>query len=182
MGKSLKRGESLDQESDSGTLWRLEQGVVLLQRATADGIPLTQIALPGDLIGLEKLCSQHGASSAIALVECKLSQLDLSGDYNAFAAFMEGYMQQQQRMHDMLRLRTGPVASRLEHLVHMLANSKHDQFKKLNRRDLPPLREMAQIMDATVETISRALKFLFPPAARATMNEAPASHDSVLAA
>lgn len=182
MEKSLKRGESLDQESDSGTLWRLEQGAVLLQNATADGIPLTQIALPGDLIGLETLCSQHGASSAIALVECKLSQLDLSGDFNAFAAFMEGYMQQQQRMHDMLLLRTGPVASRLEHLVRMLANSKHDQFKKLNRRDLPPLREMAQIMDATAETICRALKLLFPAPDRTIMHEVSMRDDTLLAA
>lgn len=104
MEKSLKKGESLFREGDSGTLWRLEQGV--------------------------------------------------SGDFTAFAAVAEGYLQQQQRMHDMSKLRTGSVASRLKYLVQILAKSKDGKLKKLDRKDRPTLREMSQIMDITGETIS----------------------------
>jgi CRP-like cAMP-binding protein len=161
MEKSLKRGESLFREGDSGTLWRVEQGAILLQKATEDGIALTQMALPGDIIGLEGLCNRPYTNSAIALVETKLIQQGVSGDFSAFAAVAEGYLQQQQRMHDMSRLRTGSVASRIKHLVHLLAKSKDGKLRKLDRKELPTLREMSQIMDIAGETICRELKLLF---------------------
>jgi CRP-like cAMP-binding protein len=162
MEKSLKKGESLFNEGDSGTLWRLEQGAILLQKATDDGVALTQMALPGDIIGLEGLFNRPFTNSAVALVETKLIQQGVSGEFSAFAAVAEGYLQQQQRMHDMTKLRTGSVASRLKHLVQMLAKSKDGKRKKLDRKDLPTLREMSHIMDIAGETICRELKSLFP--------------------
>ncbi|MEY4100754.1 MAG: hypothetical protein RL300_1925 [Pseudomonadota bacterium] len=162
MEKSLKKGESLFKEGDSGMLWRVESGVILLQKTTDDGVTLTQMALPGDVIGLEGLCDKPYANSAVALIESKLSQQGLSGDFSAFAAVAEGYMQQQQRMHDMSKLRTGSVASRLEHLVLMLAKCKDGKRHELDRKDLPSLREMSQIMDIACGTICRELKALFP--------------------
>jgi hypothetical protein len=47
MEKSFKKGESLFNEGDSGTLWCMERGAILLQKATEDGVALTQMALPG---------------------------------------------------------------------------------------------------------------------------------------
>lgn len=178
MEKSLKKGESLFKEGDSGTLWRVEQGAILLQKSTEDGVALTQMALPGDIIGLEGLCNRPYTNSAIALVETKLIQQGVSGDFTAFAAVAEGYLQQQQRMHDMSKLRTGSVASRLKHLVHMLAKSKDGNRKKLDRKDLPTLREMSQIMDIAGETICRELKALFPQTGKANPSKASASNDA----
>ena len=178
MEKSLKKGESLFREGDSGTLWRVKQGVILLQKATEDGVALTQMALPGDIIGLEGLCNRPYTNSAIALVETKLTQQGVSGDFSAFAAVAEGYLQQQQRMHDMSNLRTGSVASRLKYLVQILAKSKDGKRKKLDRKDLPTLREMSQIMDITGETICRELKVLFPQAGKANPSKASASNDA----
>ncbi|NCX93784.1 MAG: Crp/Fnr family transcriptional regulator [Gammaproteobacteria bacterium] len=178
MEKSLKRGESLFREGDSGTLWRVEQGAILLQKATEDGIALTQMALPGDIIGVEGLCNRPYTNSAIALVETKLIQQGVSGDFSAFAAVAEGYLQQKQRMHDMSRLRMGSVASRIKHLVHLLAKSKDGKRRKLDRKELPTLREMSQIMDITGETICRELKALFPQASKANPSRASAVNDA----
>ena len=177
MEKSLKKGESLFREGDSGTLWRVEQGAILLQKATEDGVALTQMALPGDIIGLEGLCNRPYTNSAIALIETKLIQQGVSGDFSAFAAVAEGYLQQQLRMHDMSKLRTGSVASRLKYLVQMLAKSKDGKREKLDRKDLPTLREMSQIMDIAGETICRELKALFPHAGKANPSKASAIND-----
>lgn len=171
MEKSLKNGESLFNQGDSGTLWRVEQGAILLQKATDDGVALTQIALPSDIIGLEGLCNQTYTNSAIALVETKLIQQDVSGEFSAFPAVAEGYLQQQQRMHDMSKLRTGSVASRLKYLVQMLAKSKDGKRKKLDRKDLPTLREMAQILDIAGETICRELKALLPQVSKTNQTD-----------
>lgn len=178
MEKSLKKGESLFKEGDSGMLWRVESGAILLQKTTEDEVLLTQLALPGDIIGLEGLCDKPYANSARALVESQLVQQSLSGDFSAFAAVAEGYMQQQQRMHDMSKLRTGSVASRLMHLVQMLARGKDGKRHRLNRKDLPTLREMSQIMDIAGETICRQLKALFPQASKPNRSKATASNDA----
>ena len=182
MEKSLKKGESLFKEGDSGTLWRVEQGAILLQKATEDGVTLTQIALPGDIIGLEGLCNRPYTNSAIALVETTLIQQGVSGEFSAFAAVAEGYLQQQQRMHDMSKLRTGSVASRLKHLVQMLAKSKDGKRRKLDRKDLPTLREMSHIMDIAGETICRELKAVFPQASQMNQRQSCASRDSFVLA
>ena len=182
MEKSLKKGESLFKEGDSGTLWRVEQGAILLQKATEDGVALTQMALPGDIIGLEGLCNRPYTNSAIALVETKLIQQGVSVQFSAFAAVAEGYLQQQQRMHDMSKLRTGSVASRLKHLVQMLAKSKDGKRGKLDRKDLPTLREMSQIMDIAGETICRELKSLFPQTSKTYQTNKSANTDVLVLA
>jgi CRP-like cAMP-binding protein len=171
MDKSIKKGESLFKEGDSGMLWRVESGVILLQKTTDDGVELTQMAIPGDVIGLEGLCDKPYANSAVALVDSKLSQQRLSGEFSAFSAVAEGYMQQQQRMHDMSKLRTGSVASRLKYLIQLLAKGKDGKRQKLDRKDLPTLREMSQIVDITGESICRELKALFPQASRSLENK-----------
>ena len=182
MEKSLKKGESLFKEGDSGTLWRVEQGAILLQKATEDGVTLTQMALPGDIIGLEGLCNRPYTNSAIGLVETRLIQQGVSAEFSAFAAVVEGYLQLQQRMHDMSKLRTGSVASRLKHLVQMLAKSKDGKRRKLDRKDLPTLREMSHIMDIAGETICRELKAVFPQASQMNQRQSCASRDSFVLA
>jgi CRP-like cAMP-binding protein len=164
MKKSLKKGESLFKEGDSGTLWRVEQGAILLQKSTEDGVALTQLALPGDIIGLEGLFNRPFTNSAIALVETKLIQQGVSCEFSAFAAVAEGYLQQQQRMHDMSKLRTGLVSSRLRYLVKLMGDCKSMRGRNLDRKDLPTLRDMSLIIGIASETICRELKALFPQA------------------
>ena len=162
MDKSLKKGESLFKQGDSGMLWRVESGLILLQKTTDDGDELTQIALSGDVIGLEALCDQAYANTAIALIDSHVSRLRVANEFNAFAAMAKGYMQQQQRMHDMSKLRTGSVASRLRHFIQMLSKDLEGKCQSLNRKDLPTLREMSHIIDIADETICRELKAFFP--------------------
>ena len=85
-------------------------------------------------------------------------------------------------MHDMSKLRTGSVASRLKHLVQMLAKSKDGKRRKLDRKDLPTLREMSHIMDIAGETICRELKAVFPQASQMNQRQSCASRDSFVLA
>lgn len=164
MKKTLKKGASLFKEGETGGLWRLEQGVMLLHKTTEEGVHLTQMVLPGDVIGLECLCELPYASTAVALVESRLVRQELSGEFSPFAAVREGYLQQQRRMHEMARLRSGAVADRLRYLVRLLAHGRDGTAVRLDRKDLPTLREMSRILDTAGETICRELKRLFPAA------------------
>lgn len=120
MEKFLKRGRSLFREGDLGTLWRIEQGAVLLQKTTDDGVAMVQLALPGDILGLAGLCNKPDTNTAVALIDSTLSRQFVGADGGLFAVVAEGYLQQQQRVHDMSMLRTGTVASRLRHLLTLL--------------------------------------------------------------
>ena len=64
-------------------------------------------------------------------------------------------------MLDMNGLRTGPVSSRVKVLLQLLAGADPACPSPLDRKDLPSLKEMSQLMDITRETICRELKALF---------------------
>lgn len=180
MEKFLKRGRSLFREGDLGTLWRIEQGAVLLQKTTHDGVAMVQLALPGDILGLEGLCNKPYTNTAVALIDSTLSRQFAGTDGGLFAVVAEAYLQQQQRMHDMSMLRTGTVASRLRHLLALLSRDKRGAQRMLDRSALPTLREMAQIIDIADETICRELKKFYPKSEFKTRHRS-VEHHAVLA-
>ncbi len=178
MEKCLKRGDVLFQEGCMGTLWRIERGALLIQKDTESGPMLSQVALAGDIVGLESLSSRAYANTAVALMDCQVSRQRVSNEFNAFAVMAKGYMQQQQRMHDMSKLRTGSVASRLRHFIQMLSKDLEGKCQSLNRKDLPTLREMSHIIDIADETICRELKAFFPQERKASPLKVDVGNDA----
>lgn len=174
----LRDGASLIfQAGQTGSIWRIVRGVVRLDR---QGGPLrlpVQLALPGDLIGVEALCGQPYQFSAEAVTACELVEIGLQpqgakGNAQRENLLREALLQQQRRCHDMATLRTGSVLQRLAHLLGLLglpwqgaqpvAGGQADAI----RQALPTLREVAELVDANSETVCRVLAQLLPPRSR----------------
>lgn len=166
------------QSGQTGRVWRVRQGIVRLDRQCGPIRLPVQLALPGDLIGVEALCDQPYQFSAEALTACELEPVDIGNGDDRQALSQRArllgdvLLQQQARSHDMATLRTGSVLQRLSHLMSLLglpwqgAQSADGQQVDAIRESLPTLREVAEIIDAKTETVCRALAQLLPPRTR----------------
>ena len=166
------------QAGQTGAVWRVRHGVVRLDRTSGPLSLPVQLALQGDLIGIEALCDQPYQLSAEAFTDCELEPVDLdcAGETDGAALrdalLRQVLLQQQLRSHDMVTLRTGSVMHRLAHLLCLLGlpwqgtltvtSSQADAI----RRSLPTLREVAELVDAKAETVCRVLGQLLPPRSR----------------
>jgi CRP-like cAMP-binding protein len=160
--KTLKRGESLFHSGHFGSVWRLTQGLVRLERVGRDGPSLVQLALPGDLLGVESLFEEPHLYGATALTPVVAREQVLSSELSRFSVIAKGYLQQQRRMHDMMRMRTGCVSERIAHLLNLLSSQSNGLPASLDRRDLPILKDLAFIVDASAETVCRELNAFIP--------------------
>lgn len=175
----VSNGQSpIFQAGQTGRVWRVRQGVVRLDRQCGPVRQPVQLALPGDLIGVEALCDRPYQFSAEALTACELDPVDIDGTDEAQALSQrtrllgDVLLQQQARSQDMAALRTGSVAQRLSHLLHVLGlehamtHAGRTGAADAVRQSLPALRELALLIDAKTETVCRALAQLLPPRSR----------------
>jgi hypothetical protein len=144
-----KAGQDIFQSGQDGPCWRVEEGLVLLDMSEPGGTGFTQLALPGDWLGAEFETEGTYAYRAHALVACVLS-LDTQPD----AATV--WRQHHRRSREAMLLRTGSAPERLKQLLLSLpavdASGGH--------RELPTLKDMAEIIDSAPETVSRILSHL----------------------
>jgi len=157
---------------DCGPLWRVVEGVVRLDRDSGPQRMPVQLALPGDLVGIESLCDLPYQFTATAFKACRLEQVPVTDEAHRQALLRQALLQQQERSHDMATLRTGSVQLRVAHLLQLLglpwqnktalAGAQADAV----RAQLPALRELALMIDAKHETVCRALAQLLPPRSR----------------
>lgn len=173
----LNRGQLLASAGESATLWRVKEGVLRLDQSTHDATILVQLVFPGDLVGVEALCAEPYAYTITALSTCKLAAESVEYDFNRFAAVAQGFMQQQDRTRDMMRMRTGPVRERLAYFLKLLSQNADGSSRKLDRRDLPTHKEIAAILDVASETVCRELNAFMPAKVykRAPLGEAVGS-------
>jgi CRP-like cAMP-binding protein len=158
----VRSGHILGLAGESAPVWRVKTGVFRLQRPCLGGQVDVQLALPGDVIGLEAMVQQVHAFTAVALLDASVEYVHLSDSASLHAVLLEAYAQQQRQMLDLVHLRSGPIAQRLKHLLTLLARTPEGTFKTLQRDDLPTLRDMAQIVDSALETVCRELNALLP--------------------
>jgi CRP-like cAMP-binding protein len=155
---------------ESGPLWRLQEGLVRLDRHHGGARQAVQLALPGDLIGVEALCGRSYQFSAVAFMPSRLERVALDGRSAAREPLLQqALLQHQTRCLDMAALRTGTVPQRIAHLLRLLGFDRQvaqhdcDDCARLIRQTLPTLREVAHMVDAKTETVCRALAQLLPP-------------------
>jgi Cyclic nucleotide-binding domain len=160
--KIVKRGEVLVSAGHAGSVWRVTEGVFKLEKVEPQGLTLSQLALPGDLIGAESLCGEACAFTVTALSMGKLASQDIQGELSKFATLAKAYLQQQRRAIDTMKLREGPVKDRIGHFLTLFARNADGTHRDLDRSDLPALRELATILDSTCETVCRELKAYIP--------------------
>jgi hypothetical protein len=158
----VNRGQSLLAAGDVGPVWRVTQGVFKLERQGQDGQILVQLAQAGDLIGVESLCAEPYAFTAVALVAAQAQPLVANQDLDRFNTMTQAFMQQQRQTCDMHRLRTGSIVQRLAYLLTVLGKQADGRVLPVQRKELPTLKEMARVVDATFETVCRELNTLLP--------------------
>lgn len=177
----LNHGKLLAQAGELGTLWRVQEGVLRLDQVGCEDTILVQLAFPGDLVGVESLCSQPYAYTVTALTTCVLAEQNVSYDLARFSAVTQGFMQQQERMKDMMRLRTGTVKERLAYFLKLLAHNADGATRELERRDLPTHKEVAAIIGTATETVCRELNAFLPAKTYKRTTKSVAWSESTLA-
>jgi hypothetical protein len=157
---------------ESGPVWRVVQGIVRLDRHSGPVCQPVQLALPGDLIGIEALCDQPYQLGASAFTPCRLEAV-CSEDLSMHRPLLQqALLQHMERSQDMAQLRTGSVLQRLAHLLALMGlNVTSLGYAQPGEADairqaLPALREVALLVDAKTETVCRALAQLLPPRSR----------------
>ena len=159
---SVSRGQSLLAAGGVGPVWRVTQGVFKLERHGQDGQILVQLAQAGDLIGMESLCAEPYAFTAVALVAAQAKPLAAGQDLDRYTTMTQGFLQQQRQTCDMHRLRTGSIVQRLAYLLTVLGKQADGRVLPVLRKELPTLKEMARVVDSTFETVCRELNTLLP--------------------
>lgn len=159
---NVSRGQSLLTAGGAGPVWRVTQGVFKLERQGQDGQILVQLAQAGDLIGVESLCAEPYAFTAVALVAAQAQVHGVACDPDRYTTMTKGFLQQQRQTCDMHRLRTGPIVQRLAYLLTVLGQQADGRVRPVSRKELPTLKEMARVVDSTFETVCRELNTLLP--------------------
>jgi len=170
--RAFTRADPVWTAGDAGPLWRLTHGVLRLDRPLsalhADAGSLVQLALPGDLVGLESLCAEPYRLNAHAFTSVRLEAVDTTSPAEREQCLQQAVMQLQRRSLDMTALRTGPVPERVAQLMCLLGHENHlgaggsVAMGDAIRATLPRLRELADVVDAKPETVCRALSVLLP--------------------
>ena len=156
---NLAPGQALLYAGQRGALWRIVSGALRIERCGDGASALIQLALPGDCVGLEALLGQPYAVNVSALVASTVRIEPVGDDAARLAVLGELLAQQQRQAQEMARLRSGSAAERVSCLVRKLGGGI---VNPQARKTLPPLKEMAPIVDVAPETICRELKRLLP--------------------
>lgn len=158
----LSRGKLLAHAGEMGALWRIQEGVLRVEQVSHDDTILVQLAFPGDLVGVESVCAEPYAYTLSALTACELVALPVDTDFARYSAVAQGFMQQQERTRDMMRLRTGSVHERLAYFLKLLSRNADGSTRALERSDMPTHKQVANIIGTAPETVCRELNAFLP--------------------
>jgi CRP-like cAMP-binding protein len=159
---SIKRGETLTFAGGVGPVWRVTHGVFKLESYEGENCALIQLAKPGDLIGVEVLCHKAYAYTVRAIVDAEVEIHLASHAHSDPSILVQAFLQQQRQTFDMYKLRTGSISTRLSYLMSLLKYRLDGEQANIQRTDLPTLKDIAKVIDATVETVCRDLNDLIP--------------------
>jgi CRP-like cAMP-binding protein len=136
-------------------MWRVRSGAVRIDSASADETGrFMRLALPGDVIGVEQWVGTDDRLSFRALTEVQLEPVSASGT-EMMQLLMETVVVAHQRCREVVSLRTGAVSQRVKTLLLMFAEAVSPQATRGSDIALPNLSDMADLLDAAPETVSR---------------------------
>jgi CRP-like cAMP-binding protein len=145
----VARGKVHEPGDPCTRVWRVCHGALRLDQVDAQGVRFAGLALPGDLVGAESLLMGRYAYAVRALVPSVLEPWEPMADQRTQEALTRSLMQVQQRTADLMALRSGSAEQRVARLILMMAAQADEQFVR------PILRDVADITDMTVESVSR---------------------------
>ena len=155
--KELCAGEQLFRAGDYGCVWQVAKGLIRFEMEDLSGTGLVHLAQSGDLIGAESVLSQPYTFGATAVVASQLKKVNLDTEVHRVLVLATAFQQGQQRAADVMRLREGSVAQRLDHLLDLLQRATGEDIVDVRQRQLPMLRDIATLLNAAPESVCRNL-------------------------
>jgi CRP-like cAMP-binding protein len=136
-------------------MWRVQSGALRIDSAATDEASrFMRLALPGDVVGVEQWVGTHDTLGYRALTPVVLCPVQASGP-EVMEILMETVVVAHQRCREVVSLRTGPASQRVKCLLLMFADSVNQEAKSTAECAVPNLSDMADILDAAPETVSR---------------------------
>lgn len=150
---SLDRGASLYLAGEKGHAWRVLSGSIRLDQEEPTGTQFAGLAVAGDVVGAETLLFGRYTFSAHALSPCSLRPWMAAPETAGNGIWLQMIAAAERRMADLLALRCGKAAERIRKLLALMGSGGRGVA-------LPRLRDIADITDLTVETVSRTVTSL----------------------
>lgn len=156
---TIARGRTIYLAGEEGTAWRVRSGAVRLDQPGPGAPQFAGLAQTGDVIGAETLLFGRYTFTARVLSPCVLEpwftgQAEPSGE-----TLLVMLAAAERRMADVLALRSGKAGDRVRRLVEFMS-SRLGKGRRSARLSLPRLKDIAEITDLTVETVSRTITHL----------------------
>jgi CRP-like cAMP-binding protein len=154
---TYKAGEAIYLSGQMGPVYRVTHGSVRLDRMFHDGhVAFANLAIAGDLIGAEVLLNQSYGFEAYALTDCEIEEWK-EPSYLWVESFAKELMKVSQRQTDAVSLRCGPAMERILKLIQLIQDPSSEAYSKVV---FPRLKDVAEITDLTIETVSRCISAL----------------------
>ena len=140
--------------------WRVVSGVLRVDSAPkGEPARFVRLALPGDVVGVERWVGSNDSLRLRAVIAAQLTPVDASGDA-MMQILMETVVVAHQRCREVVSLRSGPAARRIQALLLMFAQSGVaegvDEGLATQNFAVPHLADLSAILDIAPETASRA--------------------------
>lgn len=141
-----------------GLLWRVQSGALRINSAAAgEASRFVRLALPGDVVGVEQWAGTQDCLSQRALIDSSLTPVAASGNA-MMQILMDTVVVAHQRCREVVTLRSGPVAQRIQALLLMFAQrGPAGVSMPVADCPVPYLADLSEIVDAAPETVSRVL-------------------------
>lgn len=141
------------------TLWRVLSGALRIDSAPAgEASRFVRLALPGDVIGVERWAGTHEALTHRAVIASQLMPVAASGA-EMMQILMESVVVAHQRCREVVTLRTGTAARRIQALLLMFEQSGITTgmaaSPAVHEVAVPHLADLSDILDVAPETVSR---------------------------
>ncbi|GAB4212119.1 MAG: hypothetical protein Fur007_03820 [Rhodoferax sp.] len=139
----------------SDGLWRVAAGALRIDSAPpGEAGRFMRLALPGDVIGVEQWAGTDDRLVYAALTPVQLNAMQPPAA-ELMGLLMDTVVVAHQRCREVVTLRTGPVSQRVKALLLLFAETLAPEAQSLADWPLPQLSDMADILDAAPETVSR---------------------------
>jgi hypothetical protein len=146
-------GSAMD-ERNLRSPWRVREGALVICHRGDDAIERAQyLAVAGDLIGVEPLIGEASPSRVQALASATLTPVVAGTEHAQSGLLAQALAQSRRQARELLHLRSGVLRGRVLRLLSMLGQPNGSEVEV----GLPPLRQLALLLDATPEAICRAL-------------------------
>lgn len=154
--RHFDKGRLLYCAGENGQAWRVLSGAVRLNDFAGEEMRFAGLAVAGDVIGIEALYDGRYGFEASALTACLVEPWQPGSD--AIGELQQLCRAAARQTAELLALRTDTAELRVLRLVDLLARGHgRSRYADTSTLALPSLRNVAEITDLSMETVSRII-------------------------